>query len=226
MSFDAVCLKCSIVSVRRKHVWSSQGLPLLPFIWSDQMGNTWDIDGGVGQTLRLSVRQDGTTKGLQRQRHSFRRAAESDPRCCSYLHCVLLLALGGDTDGPRRSFKRRVQLQGGRVARWDRPIWDPGWGGFRQRGLLAMAISLLDWTPVRPCLHKVIVLYLARGTLVILNWFFFVWRDRREKAGGCCFNWVMMGWWRNLWYPWLFLTSRGKELLIGARNPQMGRSTV
>ena len=152
MSFDAICLKCSIVSERRKHVWSSQGLPLPPSIWCWSDGGL-RVDGGVGQTPSLGVRQDGSAMGCRDRDIPFRELLQTH----SYLHCVLLLALGGDTDGPRRSFKRRVQ--GG------------GWSlGSRMRVQTKRIVGHLTghWTPVRPSLYGVIVLRLV--TLVILNW--------------------------------------------------------
>ena len=82
-----------------------------------------------------------------------------------------------------------------------------------------MAISLLDWTPVRPCLHKVIVLYLARGTLVILNWFFFVWKDRRERKQGVA---ALIEWW---WVDGEIFGILGSTWRAVARSCWLGRET-
>ena len=139
------CFKCSIVSVRHKHVWSSQGLPLPPFIRSDQVGKV-RVDGVLGRQHQALVWDEmGARCSLQRDRD----IPFGELLLLSQV-CLTVGIRGGDTAGPRRSFKRRVR--GGL-----QPIRDRGWACFTQR---------------------VIVLGLARETFMILNSFLFVWREK------------------------------------------------
>ena len=82
------CFKCSIVSVRHKHVWSSQGLPLPPFIRSDQVVGEVRVDGMLGRQHQALVWDEMGRDARCRETETF--LSES---CCSYLKCVLLLAL-------------------------------------------------------------------------------------------------------------------------------------
>ena len=160
-----------------KHVRSSQGLPLFYLIWSV---------GVDEQTARLRLRQSWQCWGCwdipfgELQTHA-------------YLHCVLLLALDGDTDGPRRSYKRRVRgaLQGWGLRRRS-----------RQRGLLALKPGIED----------------LGGFQII----FLVWRIWGRGKPGCCFNWEMMGCGETLGIldsTW----RGGKEVLIGRETHKWGR---
>ena len=120
------CFKCSIVSVRHKHVWSSQGLPLPPFIRSDQVVGEVRVDGVLGRQHQALVWDEmGARCSLQRDRD----IPFGELLLLSQV-CLTVGIRGGDTAGPRRSFKRRVQ--GGL-----QPIRDRGWVCFTQRGFFA-----------------------------------------------------------------------------------------
>ena len=100
---------------------------------------------------------------------------------CSYLHCVLLLALGGDTDGPRRSFKRRVQGGGLQLGIQDEgadkeDCWPSYW-------TLDTSEAFFVWSHCPP-----------PGDLGDSQLNLFLFEEIVErKQGGCCFNWGVIG---------------------------------